>query len=245
MEFLPLTVPIEVIMFETVAWISLGVAFTCALIIALDELRHPQKMWIMNVVWPVTALYFSVFAIWAYFRFGRPMSRQAQGAMSDDEHQKKLADAKRSPNWSQIAVAVSHCASGCAIADVVTEFTLFGLAITLFGSELWASYVFDFLAAWSLGIVFQYFTIKPMRNLSPWQGIWAAIKADTLSITAFQLGMYSWMALVFFIFFPHPHLHPDEPQYWLMMQIAMVGGFLTSYPMNRLLIKIGWKEVMA
>jgi hypothetical protein len=28
------------------------------------------------------------------------------------------------------------------------------------------------------------------------------------------------------------------------MQIAMVLGFLTSYPMNRLLIKIGWKEVM-
>jgi putative flippase GtrA len=93
-------------------------------------------------------------------------------------------------------------------------------------------------------MVFQYFSIKPMRNLSPIQGIWAAIKADTFSISAFQLGMYGWMALVFFVLFPHPHLHPNQPQYWFMMQVAMICGFVTSYPMNRLLIKMGWKEVM-
>ena len=44
--------------FTTIAWISLALAFISALVIALDEVRHPQKMWIMNVVWPLTALYF-------------------------------------------------------------------------------------------------------------------------------------------------------------------------------------------
>jgi hypothetical protein len=39
-------------MLEHIAWISLVIAFTCALIIAIDEFRHPQKMWIMNIVWP-------------------------------------------------------------------------------------------------------------------------------------------------------------------------------------------------
>ena len=29
----------------------------CAAIIAIDLVKHPQKMWIMNVVWPITALY--------------------------------------------------------------------------------------------------------------------------------------------------------------------------------------------
>ena len=29
-----------------------------------------------------------------------------------------------------------------------------------------------------------------------------------------------------------------------MMQIGMVLGYFTSYPMNRLLIKKGWKEAM-
>jgi len=110
--------------------------------------------------------------------------------------------------------------------------------------ELYASYLWDFVAAWLLGIAFQYFTIKPMRNLSVAGGLWAAIKADTLSILTFQIGMYGWMALVFFKFFPNPHLHPNEPGYWLMMQIAMICGFVTALPVNRLLVKIGWKEAM-
>jgi hypothetical protein len=29
----------------------------CAAIIVVDEWRHPQRMWIMNLVWPLTALF--------------------------------------------------------------------------------------------------------------------------------------------------------------------------------------------
>ena len=49
-------------MLENVAWISLGIAFACARIIAIDEFRHRLKMWILNIVWPLTALYFSASA---------------------------------------------------------------------------------------------------------------------------------------------------------------------------------------
>jgi hypothetical protein len=56
--------------------------------------------------------------------------------------------------------------------------------------------------------------------------------------------MFAWMALVFFVLFPHPHLMPTQAVYWLMMQIAMVIGFITSLPVNRWLLKAGLKEVM-
>ena len=141
-------------MLAILAWASLAVAFGCSVFISFDELRHPQKMWIMNIVWPVTALYFSVFGLWAYLRVGRSMSLESQSRMNQQEHEKKMEAARKNPNWSQVAVAVSHCGSGCAIADVITEFTIFGLALTLFGSELWASYIYDFIAAWSLGLSF-------------------------------------------------------------------------------------------
>ncbi len=225
-------------MLATISWISLGVALACGLLIAADLFRHPQKMAIMNVVWPVTALYLSVFAVWGYLRLGRPMAKDAP-----DSKLRPQQDGKQ-PTLPQIAVAASHCGAGCTLADVLVEFTLFAFTITLFGSALWASFVFDFLAAWALGIVFQYFSIQPMRHLPPLQAIWAAIQADTLSIAAFQLGMYSWMALVFFVFFPRPHLHPNSPAYWFMMQIAMILGFMTAAPMNKLLIQAGWKEAM-
>jgi hypothetical protein len=63
------------------------------------------------------------------------------------------------------------------LADVAIEFTIAGFALTLFGLSLWASFVYDFMAAWSLGIVFQYFSIQPMRHLPPGQAIIAAMKA--------------------------------------------------------------------
>ena len=83
-----------------------------------------------------------------------------------------------------------------------------------------------------------------MKKLSAGAALIAAIKADTLSISAFQIGMYAWMAIVFFFLFPRPHLTPMQPVYWLMMQIAMVFGFATSFPMNRWLVQRGWKEKM-
>jgi Domain of unknown function (DUF4396) len=52
------------------------------------------------------------------------------------------------------------------------------------------------------------------------------------------------IAVVFFVLFPHPHLTAFQPQYWLMMQIAMICGYATSFPMNRWLIRAGWKEAM-
>jgi hypothetical protein len=229
-------------MFTFVSWASLGIAFSCAIAIAIDEIRHPQKMWIMNVVWPVTALYFSVFALWGYFRIGKGMAKDAMHGMSMDQMQPQMT--RHDPTWRQTAVSDTHCGAGCVIGDVISEFSLFALGWTLLGSSLYAEYAGDLLLAWLFGIAFQYFAIKPMRNLSVEQALIAAVKSDTLSILTFEIGLFGWMALTFFILFPNPHLHPTQPGYWFMMQIGMILGFFTSYPMNRWLIRSRWKEPM-
>jgi hypothetical protein len=46
----------------SIAYLLLGAVV--AAIIAADELKHPQHMWIMNVVWPVTALFGTVWIAW-------------------------------------------------------------------------------------------------------------------------------------------------------------------------------------
>lgn len=231
-------------MFNTIAWMSLAVAFFCAILIAIDEIRYPQKMWIMNIVWPITALYFSVAGLWGYLRAGRKMTKSAMAAMSQDEPERMVQQARTNPTFSQAAISDSHCGAGCVVGDIIAEFSLFALGWMLLGKTLYAEYVADLLLAWLFGIAFQYFAIKPMRNLSPAQGLIAAIKSDTLSILTFEIGLFAWMALTFFIFFPQPHLKPTEPGYWFMMQIGMVLGFFTSYPSNWWLIKVGWKEAM-
>jgi hypothetical protein len=237
-------------MFTLISSASLGIAFICALVIAIDGIRHPQKMWIMNVVWPVTALYFSIFALWGYFRMGRGMAKNAMSGMSMGVQMRKTGqkDAKEGargdPTWQQTAISDTHCGAGCVVGDVIAELSLFALGWTLFGSLLYAEYAGDLLLAWLFGIAFQYFAIKPMGNLSVKQGIISAIKSDTLSILTFEIGLFGWMALTSFFFFPYPHLRPTQAGYWFMMQIGMILGFFTSYPTNRWLIQSGWKEAM-
>jgi hypothetical protein len=122
---------------------SLIVAGICFLIIVIDiSTGRWQPMWIMNVVWPVTALYAGPLALWAYWRVGR--------ATPDDE------DA---------------------------------------GKSFW------------------------------------------------QSGMYGWMAVAMFLIFGHG-LYKTGVVFWFIMQIGMLVGFITSYPMNWGLVRGGIKEAM-
>jgi len=223
----------------TVSWAALGVAFACALLVLADVyLRgHRQRMPIMEAVWPVTALYAGPVAVWAYWRFGRPMSPRWQR-----EHDRDEAPAK--PRWATVAVGVSHCGAGCTLGDIIAESTVFTLGLTIAGSTLWAEYVGDYVLAVLLGLVFQYFAIAPMRGLGLRQGLVAAAKADILSLTAFEVGLFAWMALMSQVFFPDPHLHPDSPVYWFLMAIGMCIGFVTAWPANVWLIRKGVKEAM-
>lgn len=222
------------------AWFWLIAGLVCALAIVVDELRHPQKMAVMNVVWPVTALYGGPLALWAYFRLGRPMAQDRM--KSHGGHQQQEDD--RPPTLGQMAVSASHCGAGCMLADILGESLVFAFGWKLLGESLYADYFVTLGLAWLFGVAFQYFSIQPMKNLPPGEAIVAAMKADTLSILSFQLGMYGWMAIVYFLLFPHPHLEPDSATFWFMEQVGMMAGFVTTLPMNRWLIESGLKERM-
>lgn len=219
-----------------VAWFSIGLAGVSALVILIDiGAGRRQQMAIMNVVWPLTALYGGALALVAYFAFGRAMRMQ----MPPGEKMHKDR-----PMWQSTFVGATHCGAGCMAGDIISDSALYLLGATaLLGSTLLTSYVFDFAIAYLLGIVFQYFAIVPMRQLSPGAGIRAAVKADTLSLIAYQIGMYVWMAIYQKLIF-HPHLEANSPVFWFMMQIGMIAGLATTYPMNWFLIKAGIKEKM-
>jgi|GEM_PF-5851600 hypothetical protein len=58
------------------SWGYAGLAFLSGIIILADETRRPQKMFIMNLVWPITALYWGPFALWCYGKAGLGMTKQ-------------------------------------------------------------------------------------------------------------------------------------------------------------------------
>ena len=228
-----------------VAWASILVGIVCAAVVTIDIVTgRRQPMRIMNVVWPLTSLYGSVLALAAYFRFGRAMrSRGILGADRVDHMNHEMNHSTR-PMPVATVLSTTHCGAGCMLGDILAEGGLFVLGgAALLGSPLLTSYVFDFIAAYIFGILFQYFAIASMRHLSAQKTLVQAIKADTLSLVAFQIGMYAWMAFYQKLLF-HDRLKADSPIYWFMMQLGMLAGFLTSYPMNWLLIRRRIKESM-
>jgi hypothetical protein len=153
------------------------------------------------------------------------------------------------PTREQVTAAVYHCGAGCTLGDIIGEAGLFAIggsvATFVGGSEFATKLVIDFALAYTLGIFFQYFTIVPMRGLSPAKGVLAAVRADTISILAFEIGMFAWMAVTRFALFPEPtRIHPNMAVFWFMMQIAMIVGWATAYPANVWLLRKGWKEKM-
>ena len=140
---------------------------------------------------------------------------------------------------------VSHCGSGCTLGDVISEFAIFGLGLTIAGLTLGAEYVGDYIFALAFGVVFQYFAIAPMRGLGLKDGLIAAAKADFISLAAFEVGLFGWMAVMAFALFPAPHhLMPSSVAYWLLMQIGMIIGYFTSWPANVWLVNRGIKVPM-
>lgn len=240
------------------SWAYLSLCFLCSAVMILDELRRPQKMMIMNFVWPITALYGGPVALWGYFKSAPKMTKQhtqhmkqeIKGELNQEKQTGVLQMRERSqeqnsePTREQVAVAATHCGAGCTLGDIAGEWWIFGAGLIIAGGELGTRLLLDFLLAWGFGVVFQYFTIASMRGLSFGKGVLRAMRADTLSIVAFQIGMSVWAALVSFVLFPGSNLQVNEAVFWFMMQIGMIVGFFTSYPVNILLVKSGWKEKM-
>jgi hypothetical protein len=57
--------------------------------------------------------------------------------------------------------------------------------------------------------------------------------------------MYGMMAFAQFYLFRHllgAMAQVNSPEFWFTMQIAMIAGFVTSYPVNWWLIKVGIKS---
>ncbi len=215
---------------DAIARLFIGLSVVSAAWVLVDIFVRGQRqhMKIMEAVWPLTMLYWGPLGLVFYYWFGRP------GPARNPGHSEK-------PMWQATFSGASHCGAGCALGDFVGDWLAFGLSFTLVGSDLIGKMLVGFVLAYLFGIFFQYFSVAPMRGLSLMDGIVTAVKIDTLSLVAYEVGMFAWMTFRATLY---PDLQPTDWAYWLMMQIAMIVGFLTTYPVNWWLIHKGINEKM-
>lgn len=203
-------------------WIPLSILSALVVLADIFLLGHRQHMGVMEAVWPLTMLYWGPVGLIFYFWFGR--------AGHDDR-----------PMWQAVFNGATHCGAGCALGDFIGDWIAFGTGFVLLGSVLAGKYLLAFLLAYLFGIVFQYYSVAPMRGLGLRDGLIAAVKIDTLSLLAYEVGMFGFMGFRAWLM---PGLEATNLTYWLMMQAAMIAGFATTYPINWWLVARGTKERM-
>jgi hypothetical protein len=171
--------------FELLAWVALGLGFASALIIVADivVLGNWQHMAIMDLAFPLTALYMGPIAVWAYFARGRRMSRKRMHM-----HTAGINEDPRDSLW-QVSLSDSHCGAGCVLGDIAGEWIVWATA-WMIGSTavLGPEYILDLPLAWIFGILFQYFVDRTAAGPLAHQPLVAAARhqgADADRLTSF------------------------------------------------------------
>lgn len=174
-----------------------------------------------------------------------PRGMEGMDGMDGMDGMSDMPGMKGRPRWQSVVLSTLHCGAGCTLADIVGEWFLFFVPVAIGGSILAGTWVVDYLLALAFGIGFQYAAIRGMeRTLPRGEAIRRAAKADILSLTAWQAGMYGWMAVAIFALNGGEAMPRTSFVFWFTMQVAMACGFLVALPVNILLIRAGIKKGM-
>ena len=174
-----------------------------------------------------------------------PRGMEGMDGMDGMDGMSDMPGMKGRPRWQSVVLSTLHCGAGCTLADIVGEWFLFFVPVAIGGSILAGTWVVDYLLALAFGIGFQYAAIRGMeRTLPRGEAIRRAAKADILSLTAWQAGMYGWMAVGIFALNGGEAMPRTSFVFWFSMQVAMACGFLVALPVNILLIRAGIKKGM-
>lgn len=228
---------------QTLSGIFVYGGIASALIIFVDTLKRPQEMKIMTPVWILTGLWGSYLGLLVYLLAGRSQERNMETMnMSEMKMDMDMASSLH-PKPVKVCLSTLHCGAGCTLADLIGESLTIGIPLVIAGSALAGQWTIDYILALLIGILFQYAAIQPMLHLKTGKALLRALRIDFLSLTSWQIGMYGWMAITYFVLYPQG-LSKGSLEFWFMMQIAMFCGFLTAYPVNWFLIKKGIKPSM-
>ena len=148
------------------------------------------------------------------------------------------------PIFATVTVATCHCGAGGVLGEIVGEWLVYWSDASINESMLYAAFIVgkstlipgvdlpnlhksanalvffsDFVFALAFGIVFQYFSIAPMVGDYGWKTIVRSAKADFLSLTFFEIGLFGWMAIFDLLIFEQK-LGMNSATYWFMMQVG-------------------------
>jgi hypothetical protein len=222
--------------FTVVSWVFIGLGLLCAAMILYDVFGrgYRQRIGAMEAVWPITAIYFGPLALLAYYRWGwgRPQSRKWQ-----EEH----GDPPKKSLPAEAATGATPCGAASFLAHLVAVPLVVLLGLTIAGRGIWPMIILIAVLALPLLLAFEYFSSTvPGRGLSTGKGLGVALLIAAVTVIAFDASMGAAMIFVHFVLmFP-----PTDVTFLFLMQIGLILGFLTTYPVVLWLVRRGTKEAV-
>ena len=189
-----------------IAWVFIALALLAALAIAYDIYARGRRhdTVAVEVMWVASALYLGPFALLAYRRHGRTAGRDEQPT----------------------AVASLPGGGASAVAHLIGVPLVLASGLTIAGISLWVMIIVIGAIAIALLLAYERLSSAAPGRIS----VGAAFVVATVTVLAFDLGMGGWMLLLHFNGFMPP---ATEGSFWFLMQVGIVLGLLTGYPVVR------------
>lgn len=217
-----------------IPWYGVGVLGAVWVAYDLNRVNTPLKT-AMRWAWPIIVVFFSVLGLALYWTTARA---PGIAACPDEAAKKRHHDAYERQLLRRVAGAVIHCVAGDGLG-IVTAMVIARWLKVSFWQEFWFEYAVGFAGGW---FIFQRRSMQRMSD-STWQVLAMAFRAEFFSMLAVMGGMGAVMAFVT----PLAITHQPPPQttgFWGFAMLGLVVGFVLTYPMNLLMVKVGWKHGM-
>ncbi|MEQ7845698.1 DUF4396 domain-containing protein [Nocardioides kribbensis] len=207
-----------------ISWLYIALALLSAAAIAVDiYARHRRHTTVAEeVVWIASALYLGPFALPLYARHGRTTA-QTTARTTARTTENDVAATTGQNHDQPTAVAGLPGGGASAIAHLVGVPLVLASGLTIAGIDLWVMIIV--IGVLAMAFLFAYERAASERGRAVPVG--AAVVAAVLTVLAFDIGMGGWMLLLHFNEFMPP---ASEGSFWFLMQVGIVLGLLTAYP---------------
>lgn len=201
-----------------------------ALMIIKDIFRHRHPIGLMNIIWPLTGLYMPFVGWLAWWYLGRTPSRQPK--LTDLAPQKSHSAC----GWSTIFMSTSLTAAACIFGEIITLPIITLLNYLAIPTAIWQQGIISLVLSIFVAIIFQFLILPRRENISSGRALLLALKSEIFPLLIFQGEIFFFMALALKFVLAH-QINLQLPNFWFMLQLAMITGFVCSWPANHFLIK--------
>ena len=210
---------------------ALGVVFLVRDLHRDNTALKPAMKW----GWPIIVFFFSVIGLALYFATARA---PGIGRIAGEQARKQAHDRYEQAMWRRVNGAVIHCVAGDGLGIMT------GMVIARAGGmAFWQEFWFEYLVGFAMGLfVFQRKSMTMMTDSIPGQ-LALALRAEFFSMLTVMGGMGAVMTYV------APMVATQQPKpltsaFWGFGMLGLLAGYVLTWPMNFMLVKLGWKHGM-